>query len=273
MKNIYVCFISILCIVLSSCAAPADKDESARAVLDYDKSTISTPIMEYSMSYQDMIIRENVVELLKAQCFARHGAVYPRLEGQSGIGETSRDYGVWNVEYTKKYGLHAPSTLSQDSFDRGVMESCLPEVKTELDKIGGAIDRKKLDYPEKLRFQAYHSATQDNIWKEYREKWWSCMKDHGLSPRTDDNAWGSAEGDAAYQQRGGSQNPASEEEIRVLTIEAQCNEDTGMARNLANLEAAYQMPLIREHQTELNDLKEQIKARTEKFQRFIAENQ
>ncbi|MDO5749690.1 MAG: hypothetical protein Q4P78_00605 [Rothia sp. (in: high G+C Gram-positive bacteria)] len=264
--------LACLSLSVSGCSSTLQKDSNAKAHLDYENSQISTPVLEYAESSIDRSAETKARDILLSKCFRDNGGEYKIPTGKTTISSTSRDYGVWSVDYTKKYGLHEPETFVPVQNDYGILDKCLKLVKPQVENIGGVVDAQKAKRPTIIRERAYRAAMSDSEWKTNREAWWTCLESKGLSPRKGENEWGTEESLSAYTRKSPS-DPASEEEIRVLTIEAQCNEDTGMARNLANLEAAYQMPLIREHQTELNDLKEQIKARTEKFQRFIAENQ
>ena len=66
---------------------------------------------------------------------------------------------------------------------------------------------------------------------------------------------------------------ASEEEIRIATIEAQCNQDVGRSQKLYDLEAQYQKPLVAKNQAALeNELKE-FKRRDEQFKQYVLDNQ
>ena len=65
----------------------------------------------------------------------------------------------------------------------------------------------------------------------------------------------------------------SEEEIRIATIEAQCNQDVGRSQKLYDLEAQYQMPLIRKYQSQLEQERKAERERDEKFKQYVLEHQ
>ena len=71
----------------------------------------------------------------------------------------------------------------------------------------------------------------------------------------------------------GINEPASEEEIRIATIEAECNQQVGMSKQLYDLEAQYQMPLIRKHQSQLEQERQADRDRDEKFKQYVMEHQ
>ncbi|OFL20525.1 hypothetical protein HMPREF2779_06640 [Rothia sp. HMSC069C03] len=63
------------------------------------------------------------------------------------------------------------------------------------------------------------------------------------------------------------------EEIRLATIEAECNQKVGMAQRLGDIEASYQGPLIEKNQALLNDLKAYRDAKIAKAREIIATRQ
>ena len=72
---------------------------------------------------------------------------------------------------------------------------------------------------------------------------------------------------------GASNSPASEEEIRLSVIEAQCSKDTGMAQGLANLVASYQKPLIRDNETKLEEERQQRSEINLRYKEWVLKNQ
>ena len=109
--------------------------------------------------------------------------------------------------------------------------------------------------------------------RELEEKWKQCVSNRGLTP----NKAGSVaeESPLAEQQskNGGYNEPASEEEIRIATIQAECNQQVGMSKQLYDLEAQYQMPLIRKYQAQLEQERKAERERDEKFKQYVLEHQ
>ena len=66
---------------------------------------------------------------------------------------------------------------------------------------------------------------------------------------------------------------AKPEEIRLATIEAECNQKVGMAQRLGDIEASYQGPLIEKNQAKLNQLKEEKEKHVAKAREIIATHQ
>ena len=97
------------------------------------------------------------------------------------------------------------------------------------------------------------------------DEWKRCVKDKGLTP--------DSEVTVKEEKNIRQSTVASEEEIRIAVIEAQCNQDVGRSQKLYDLEAQYQKPLIAKNQAALeNDLKE-FKRRDEQFKQYVLDNQ
>lgn len=123
----------------------------------------------------------------------------------------------------------------------------------------------------RLKTDAYNSASADPAWQKAREKWWGCLRDQGLTPRTGSGDWSSQQGAdilAAYGADGSS--PDKENEIRVAFTEAQCNVKTRLAQTLGDLEASYQQPLIEANEAALSELKSQNQKRLAAAREYIA---
>ena len=57
------------------------------------------------------------------------------------------------------------------------------------------------------------------------------------------------------------------------TIQAECNQQVGMSKQLYDLEAQYQMPLIRKYQSQLEQERQAERDRDEKFKQYVQEHQ
>ena len=54
---------------------------------------------------------------------------------------------------------------------------------------------------------------------------------------------------------------------------AECNQQVGMSQQLYDLEAQYQMPLIRKYQSQLEQERQADRDRDEKFKQYVLEHQ
>lgn len=108
---------------------------------------------------------------------------------------------------------------------------------------------------------------------ELEEKWKQCVSDRGLTPRSAGSVAEETPLAEQLSKNNGFNEPASEEEIRIATIQAECNQQVGMSKQLYDLEAQYQMPLIRKYQSQLEQDRKAERERDEKFKQYVMEHQ
>ena len=226
------------------------------------------------------------------QCFAEHGQSYTikSLDSrETPRGDLGRMYGPWNVEYAKKYGFQkrdpnakAPISVTPGaslSPEERLIIECEDKARETLDAAvpEGKRPKDQKDQEEPTRFRIANKASgaayNSKLRGELEEKWKQCVSDRGLTPRS---AGSVAEETPMFDQmmkNGGTNAPASEEEIRIATIQAECNQQVGMSQQLYDLEAQYQMPLIRKYQSQLEQERKAARERDEKFKQYVLEHQ
>lgn len=249
-------FLLITTLSITACSNKVQQDTSAKATLDYENNLIIKPLDEYSSDQ----LTENynrLHSLAMQKCTANRGTPYTYPEHQVEIG--SREYGFWNPQYIEKYGyaifMQESSEQVPDEATQKNIEACsredpsLQELSSQLADMGRATE-----IVDRLRTEARGHALKDGAWQEAREKWWGCLEDKGLTPRKGEDAWGSEQSNSSATDNSAEQ----EEKVRTVLLEAKCSQETGMAQTLADLEASYQAPLIRENQATLNEAKQAI---------------
>lgn len=259
-----------------------ERDETAQATLDYKNNRIITPLEEYNEIFdENSQYYTQALEILRQRCFAKHGQSYeiyiPDIEDIK-IVSSGREFGRWNPEYAAKYGSYKRfgSPPPSAGYDTKIMEQCMPEILATLKEIAGISLEEQSGLSEayrRIRGQSYAAAMNHPEWKKYREAWWKCLSDKGLTPRKGDQEWGTKELSNIARSDGVSNSPASEEEIRLSVIEAQCSKDTGMAQGLANLVASYQKPLIRDNETKLEEQRKQLSEVNLRYKEWVIKNQ
>jgi len=220
------------------------------------------------------------LEILRQRCFAKHGQSYeiyiPDVEDRKFFS-SGREFGLWNPEYAAKYGNYKRGNApSSGGYDTKIMEQCMPEILATLKEIAGISLEEQSGLTEayrRIHGESYAAAMNHPEWKKYREAWWKCLSDKGLTPRKGDEEWGTKELSNATRASGDNNAPASEEEIRLSVIEAQCSKDTGMAQGLANLVASYQKPLIRDNETKLEEQRKQLSEVNLRYKEWVLKNQ
>ena len=248
---------ALISTVLSSCSfgPPLEKDESARAIFDVENDRVILPLDAYDTTGKDEYFTK-ALELARKKCFAEHG----------------QPYGIWNVEYAKKYGLHksedsntldlsSPAPSSDPGKD--VSTECYQRASDEMAKIG-EIPFGSATY-RRVENDVRNAAGDRQLKKSLDDEWKRCVKDKGLTP--------DSEMTVKEEKNIPQSTTPSEEEIRIAVIEAQCNQDVGRSQKLYDLEAQYQKPLVAKNQAALeNELKE-FKRRDEQFKQYVLDNQ
>ena len=286
---------ALLCIgimPLSACSLfnpPLERDESVHAIFDAEQDIVKMPLDEY-MYFETNNYAYTAYQIAMKKCMAEHGQSYTitpvHPEGFTP-GDNGRRYGVWNVEYHQKYGYDKPDPNAEApvSFTAGASLSpdeqarteCYPKVRETLDAAVPEGKRKDNDTTQptyiRLENEARNAVDGSDLHKELEEKWKQCVSDRGLTPN---RAGSVAEESPLNEQRSkndGFNKPASEEEIRIATIQAECNQQVGMSKQLYDLEAQYQMPLIRKYQSQLEQERQADRDRDEKFKQYVQEHQ
>lgn len=265
---------ALISTVLSSCSfGPSlEKDESARAIFDVENDRVILPLDAYNTDGKDEYFTK-ALELARKKCFAEHGQHYKMFVRTEGSGRNlGRTYGIWNVEYAQKYGLHksedsntldlsSPAPSSDPGKD--VSTECYQRASDEMKQIG-EIPFGSSTFT-RLETDARNAAGDRQLKKSLDDEWKRCVKDKGLTP--------DSEVTVKEEKNIRQSTVASEEEIRIATIQAQCNQDVGRSQKLYDLEAQYQKPLVAKNQAALeNELKE-FKRRDEQFKQYVLDNQ
>lgn len=261
--------LACIALALSSCSSNAERDTSRKAILDYSKNYVHLPLDEYAFDELTLRTVSTAWHTLISECYAHHGQSYavPSVDTPQPGGL----YGSWNVEYAKKYGYsQKESRGSEDSAPDDINARCQEEVKTVFSDV--ELDQKEYRFVGELNSQAYTYASQTDEWKNIRSEWWTCLRERGLTPREGESDWTSEEGVHLMTSSQGKEE-AKPEEIRLATIEAECNQKVGMAQRLGDIEASYQGPLIEKNQAKLNQLKEEKEKRVAKAREIIATHQ
>lgn len=277
-----------LSIILSACAPQetVTRDPSVTAKLDQATGQIITPLSEYDLTDSDVDIAliNQAVRVWTARCMSEAGYRYSATMAEVAISD-DREYGIWFEPNARIYGWgYAPSsvdaTVQEEAMAGGqewqdaerecgeragedpVLAEILPSQQEQTDSM-----------VPNLRTEAYRLASSDPEWQEAREVWWECLRAEGLEPLSGAQDWLSAQSKASLEAAGGEPTPEQlEEQIVLASIEARCNNETGLTQRLGDLVASYQAPLIEKNQAALNEIKELKQDRLNRARDFIAQN-
>ena len=287
---------ALLCIgimPLSACSLfnpPLERDESIHAIFDAEQDIVKMPLDDYSHYEGGTHYEYTAFKIAMKQCYAEHGQSYtdpdqaPQSESAPS-GDPGRMYGPWNVEYAKKYGFQkrdpnaapisfsSPESLSPEEQlrtechdkARETLEAAVPEGKRPENDVQSTYSR--------IYTEAINAVYGSKLHRELEEKWKQCVSDRGLTPRSAGSVAEETPLAEQLSKNDGFNKPASEEEIRIATIQAECNQQVGMSQQLYDLEAQYQMPLIRKYQSQLEQDRKAERERDEKFKQYVLEHQ
>ena len=287
---------ALLCIgvlPLSACSLfnpPLERDESVHAIFDAEQDIVKMPLDEYLYYELGTHYEYTAYQIAMKQCYAEHGQSYtdPDQAPQSESaprGDNGRKYGPWNVEYAKKYGFQkrdpnaapisfsSPESLSPEEQlrtechdkARETLEAAVPEGKRPENDVQSTYSRISTD--------ATNAVYGSKLHRELEEKWKQCVSNRGLTPIKAGYVAEESPLNEQQSKNGGFNEPASEEEIRIATIQSECNQQVGMSQQLYDLEAQYQMPLIRKYQSQLEQERKAERERDEKFKQYVLEHQ
>ena len=287
---------ALLCIgvlPLSACSLfnpPLERDESVHAIFDAEQDIVKMPLDDY-LYYEGTHYEYTALQIAMKQCFAEHGQSYtdpdqaPQSESAPS-GDNGRKYGPWNVEYAKKYGFQKrdPNAKAPISVTPGASLSpedklrteCYPKARETLEAAVPEGKRPENDVQStynRISTEAINAVYGSKLHRELEEKWKQCVSDRGLTPRSAGSVAEETPLAEQLSKNNGFNEPASEEEIRIATIQAECNQQVGMSQQLYDLEAQYQMPLIRKYQSQLEQERQADRDRDEKFKQYVLEHQ
>ena len=277
---------------LSACSLfnpPLERDESVHAVFDAGQDIVKMPLDEY-VYFETNNYAHTAFQIAMKQCFAEHGQNYtiqaPYSES-APRGDLGRKYGPWNVEYAQKYGFqkrdpnNAAAPISYNSGESMSPEDklrteCYPKARETLEAAvpeGKRPENEGQSTNSRISTEAGNAVYGSTLHRELEEKWKQCVSDRGLTPRSAGSVAEETPLAEQLSKNGGFNEPASEEEIRIATIQAECNQQVGMSKQLYDLEAQYQMPLIRKYQSQLEQERQAAKDLDEKYRQYVMDNQ
>ena len=284
---------ALLCIgvlQLSACSLfnpPLERDESVHAIFDAEQDIVKMPLDDYPYYEGGTHYEYTAHQIAMKQCYAEHGQSYtiPAPDSESAPrGDNGRKYGPWNVEYAKKYGFqkrdpnaapisfNSPESLSPEEQLR---TECLDKARETLEAAvpeGKRLENDVKSTYSRISTEAGNAVYGSKLHRELEEKWKQCVSNRGLTPiKAGAVAEETPMAQAKYEK--GWDAPPTEEEIRIVTIQAECNREVGMTQQLYDLEAQYQMPLIRKHQAQLEQERQAAKDLDEKYRQYVMDNQ
>jgi len=277
-----------MCITLavSACSGSPDSsitpDPSGRVNLDYENSLIVFPVDAYRISARDRSRILLAREVVMTDCMEKFGfhddpnTAYPEAE--------NRNFGVWNVDRVRQYGFRLIGEESQSSQEHDeagpwgkARYECLASEKGKMDEITPPDDLMNGGAAAVIALQSLSMASETDAWKNAKGDWDDCISAAGLTPGKDPtNAKWSSQQAADLQGRTDQRNPSKSdaaEGVRLATIEAECNQEVRLTQTLGDIQASYQLPLIRQNEAVLTELKKKSQKYVDAAEKLLKETQ
>jgi len=270
--------------VLSGCAAGGvEPDDSAHAYLDSVSGEIVMPLSEYAFygRHADEQVFDTAAEAVVGECMKKKGftSSVARTPADPTTDLDDRTFGMWDEKRAARYGFGSADSpldvaLEQARAVGGMQwsaarDACYEDdesVRTAMATVNPPQDEYLNSLASRLESEALTKARKDERWHRAREPWEQCLKGAGLTAQTGEYYLT----EQSYALLGNEGAGSSEEGIRLASIEALCNTESRLTQTLADLEAAYQQPLIDTNQAALNEEKERKQQLLEAARAYIA---
>ncbi|MCR1162407.1 hypothetical protein NEK97_13130 [Paenarthrobacter sp. UW852] len=273
-------------LAISSCSGAADSpitpDPSGKVNLDYENSLIVFPVDSYEISARDRSQILLAREVIMTTCMKKFGfiddpnAAYPRAE--------NRNFGVWNVDRVRQHGFRLIGEDSQSNRKHDeagawgdARYECLASEKSKIDEITPPDDLMNGGTAAEIALKSLSMASETSAWKAAKDNWDNCISAAGLTPGRDAaTAMWSSQQSFDLQVRTDQQNPSkadAAEGIRIATIEAECNQEVRLTQTLGDIQASYQLPLIRQNEAVLIELKKKSQKYVDAAEKLLKETQ
>lgn len=257
-------------LAISSCSGAAGSsitpDPSGKVQLDYENSLIVFPVDAYRISTHDRARILLAREVIMTTCMKKFGfiddpnAAYPKAE--------NRNYGVWNVDRVRQNGFRLIGEDAQSNPEHDKAGSwgdaryeCLASEKSKIDEVTPSDDLMNGGVAGEIALKSLAMASETDAWKNAKDDWDKCISAAGLTPGRDTTkAKWSSQQSFDLQLRTDQRNPSTSdaaEGIRIATIEAECNQEVRLTQTLGDIQASYQLPLIRQNEEVLAELKKE----------------
>ncbi|MEF3323336.1 hypothetical protein PV375_06570 [Gulosibacter sp. GYB002] len=264
-------------LLLVGCTTDTAARDSA-VEFDYELGRIRLPLDDYlGTSPEDIAAFVAAREVATAECLKKAGFQYhlPSAAELLKPGyDDDRRYGIWDVEHAKTFGWkldssgHLPPAATVVSTDAlPALEKCQEGLEVTLIDIGVFDSSTEISRALMINDETRAQAEADPKWVEANNKWGECLERRGLTYTEGSLLSNEAE---ALLARGVDE--ASPEEIRLATIEAECNQEVQMAQTMADIEAGYQTTAIRENEAVLNVELAQVSRQREAATTYVREH-
>jgi hypothetical protein len=238
-------------LVLASCSSGDSSAPAVKAKVDPASGSVVLPFDEYWPTPEDTGRLAYALNLTLSACMRKHGITYPAVRPPASAALTSWGaYGVWRMDDARRYGYDPPvpdrKSLQEPQLqgrEAQQEEQCLqtPEAK--------ALRLSTYYRPEVMQqysFMRLPPVTSTPAGKQVLDEWRSCLTQAQVPvpPAVPDGApvvWVSPDLDKA----------TPEQRIKDAVADVTCKQKVDLVQRIADLEAAAQQAVVKDHQDEL----------------------
>ncbi|WP_123446445.1 MULTISPECIES: hypothetical protein [unclassified Rathayibacter] len=251
-----------LVLLLSGCAtSAADPSDIAPADLDRDTGQINFPLETYVMSQEEQARVQHANDVLVGACMAEKDLPYPatdfdRFAELEASPAPDRPYGLWSIDQARIDGYETPLTpaaaaleAQHESFDEdwwSTFRTCystvgiLPTIIINITPEPTIADKGSLE--------ARAEVVASGEFQRQRTLWSDCIEKEGL---TDSDSNEALLPDIDYSVTG-------PEQVAIAVIDVTCKDQLGTIETLAGMETKIQLDFIDAHQSELQQLRDDV---------------
>ena len=273
--GLLVFLIAFAASLLSACAPKVDATTSASiqptvvveagvAILDWDTATILLPLDKYGLTLHEAQIVDAAGSIEYAKCLNQTDSVKSSViqEAKRYLSTTPMAshwlYGWWDVAYISKNGyrgvMDTPLAYSAESPERRI--DCFARVHNSglTSAFNGNDTNGDIGQLSKATFEAYDRMTVYAPFLALQSAWRNCVSSQGYQI------------DYGYDTAAAFTDPSwsDEQYLRAALADAHCADHMGYTQQVGDINAAYQMQYINEHEAELVQIRKSLSDRVAK---------
>ncbi len=238
-------------LVLTGCSSGEAEAPAVKAKVDPASGSVTLPFDEYWPTPEDTGRLAHALNITLSACMRKHGFTYPAVRPPASLALTSwAAYGVWRMDDARRYG-YDPPVPDAKSLREPVLtgaaakqqEQCLEAPEAKNLRLGTYY---RPDVMQQYRFMQLPPVTGTEEGRKVVAEWRSCLdgKKVPVPPEP-------AEGVAMAWVSPEMESKTPEQRIQYAVADVTCKQQVDLVQRLADLEAAAQQAVVKDHQDEL----------------------
>jgi hypothetical protein len=245
---------------------------AGQARLDEVTGAVVFPMDKYAGPRDSVVLHAQL--LVEQKCMAQKGFDYkiPNFQGVA-VPQDFRVFGLWNMKEAEQYGYGVAPDPAGTSGGLG-LNGNLSSAEQSADSTCSTAGQNKFRFPNgmdtpitagNLAGSAAMSALKDSNGKKLVAAWQKCMTGKGIQVNSGGSGPLMAYVDTTAMPL--------EQQIKIAVQEVECKTASpSVIQQLVDIDASYQVVLIRKYQTVLNDQLTKMNAVEAAAKKYIAQN-